>query len=236
MFGRKRRKQIGVTSYAQSGEDLIAAFLLKNILKIEAPFYLDIGAHTPIERNNTYLFYQRGLSGVLVEPNPMYCAVLREARPRDKVVQAGVSDQGGSATYYRLDADTLNTFSAEAAQSYVHHGHKVISEEQVQILSTPELLDSHCERTPDLVSLDVEGLELPILKAWDFHLHRPAVFCIETAEYTPDGSGKKRGDIIAAMGAHGYRIYSDTYVNTIFADGQRWKGQGLIDTFKATAS
>src|SRR4051812_41063504 len=56
-------------SYAQQGEDLAVASIF-GLLGVGRPTYLDVGAGDPVEGSNTYLFYERGCRGVLVEPNP----------------------------------------------------------------------------------------------------------------------------------------------------------------------
>ena len=63
-------------TFSQQGEDLIVESIC-GFLKIEKPTYLDIGAADPIVSNNTYLFYQQGCRGVLVEPNPAFCLKLK---------------------------------------------------------------------------------------------------------------------------------------------------------------
>src|SRR5215470_302661 len=57
-------------TYSQFGEDLIISDLF-NKLSIDRVSYLDIGANNPSFVSNTYLFYERGFRGVLVEPNPI---------------------------------------------------------------------------------------------------------------------------------------------------------------------
>src|SRR5258705_13393386 len=76
-------------SYAQFGEDLIIGHLFYN-LGITKPTYLDIGANEARFISNTYLFYQRGSHGVLVEPNPYLYKKLKAARRRDIVINAGI--------------------------------------------------------------------------------------------------------------------------------------------------
>ena len=102
------------TSYSQQGEDLIVDSICGS-LEIRNPTYLDIGAADPIQLNNTYLFYERGCRGVLVEPNPAFCRKLEAQRPKDKVLNVGVGfEDRDSADYYIVGGphgDYLNTFS-----------------------------------------------------------------------------------------------------------------------------
>jgi len=48
-------------SYAQCGEDLIVKFIFDNVLKINKPTFIDIGANHPYIGNNTFLFYKNGV-------------------------------------------------------------------------------------------------------------------------------------------------------------------------------
>ena len=76
----------------------------------------------------------------------------------------------------------------------------------------------------NFVSLDVEGLELEILGAFDFAANRPEVFCIETISYAIDGTGQKDHRLIEWMASQGYVVHADTYINTIFVDRERARG------------
>ena len=231
LLSRLRRfaRKAGTVSYSQCGEDLIVDFLLQHILHVAKPTYLDMGAHDPVKFNNTFMSYRRGSQGVLVEPNPAYCAKLRKVRSRDAVFEIGLGEKDEHATYFRFKPDTLNTFSEEEAESYLSHGHELIQKDSVELRAVPKFLAENCKLCPDFVSMDVEGKETQILNAWNFDTYRPVVFCIETVEYTPDGSGKKRLHVVDQMAEYGYGVYADTYVNTIFADRQRWKGAGIRD-------
>ena len=88
-------------------------------------------------------------------------------------------------------------------------------------------MDTHLGRTPDLVSLDVEGLDLDILRSIDFSRYRPHVFCVETVSYAGgDGSGIKSPEIHALMLQNGYRLYADTYINSIYVAQSSWRALG----------
>lgn len=70
-------------SYSQAGEDVLIFYLLSDI-GIRNIKYLDIGANKPINGNNTYLFYTKGNSGVLVEADPSLIPSLKNHRKKIK--------------------------------------------------------------------------------------------------------------------------------------------------------
>jgi hypothetical protein len=47
------------------------------------------------------------------------------------------------------------------------------------------------------------------------------VICAETVEFSAVNSGEKNRALIDFVTAQGYRVYSDTFINTIFVDQRR---------------
>lgn len=218
LFPRYRK-----SSYAQSGEDLIIDFIFETI-KTAQPTYLDIGAHHPVYLSNTFLFYSRGCHGVCVEPDPTLHALIRKKRKRDVCLNVGVGvGKKGVADFYVMTTKTLNTFSREEAERYQRYGDQRI-ERVIEIPLVPinEIIGSHFSSAPNLVSLDVEGLDLAILTSLDLQRWRPEVFCIETLTYTEDKTEEKITGIIDYMMENGYLLYGDTYINSIFVDRSAW--------------
>lgn len=211
----------GARSWAQCGEDLIAAFYFHNLNAPEI-HYLDIGAHHPHLFSNTYLFHRRGMRGVLVEPSAEACRALREGRPGDTVVRAAVVPKERATVILRkLSASTLNTVSEADANAAVAHGRygkqELLGTEEVPALTVAQILEGHCRSCPDLVSLDIEGLDLPVLRTWDFKRWRPKLFIVETLRFRKDG---KRLDKVKGIDQiflrAGYAIYADTFINTLY--------------------
>ena len=66
--------------------------------------------------------------------------------------------------------------------------------------------------------MDVEGLDLEILRGIDFLKYRPVAVCVETVNFTFDHKKMKNKDIINFMESQGYFVYADTGINSIFAD------------------
>jgi FkbM family methyltransferase len=228
MFGIKTRltKRDYKKSYAQSGEDLLLDFVL-NEMQIKKPTYLDLGAHHPTYLSNTYLFYRKGCVGVSVEPDPYLYEQIVKKRPRDTNLNIGVGLSTGKAKLYILTTTTLNTFSKEEAERYTKFGKQKIDKGiDVPTVPVDELIKKHLNgRAPDIFSLDIEGMDLEILKSLDLKRFRPKTMCIETITYTEDNNEQKVAAIIEYLKQHGYIVYADTYINTIFVDKDAWLGR-----------
>ena len=105
-------------------------------------------------------------------------------------------------------------------------GEEIVAVRNLDVLAPDVVLSEHFSEGLNLVSLDVEGLELEILQAFDLQRYRPEVFCIETISYAIYGDGVKSTELAQFMTSNGYRIFADTYINTIFVDRNRWENVG----------
>jgi len=209
-------------SYAQCGEDLIVRYIF-NVLKITRPTYLDIGAHHPLYLNNTFCFYRKGSTGVSVEPDPKLYSRIQRKRSRDVNLNVGVASQPGVLDFYVMSSPTLNTFSLEEARNSESSKVKIEKVLQIPVVSINEILEKHFpESAPDFLSVDVEGMDLEILKSMDFQRWRPKVICAETLSYSELTGGEKLNEIHEYLDGHCYRVYADTYINTIFIDKKIW--------------
>lgn len=212
-------------SFSQCGEDLIVDFVLRETLHIKQPSYLDIGAYHPSLLSNTYHFYKLGGRGVCVEPDPILCAAIKQTRPRDICLNAGVGlTATDTADFYVMSVGTLNTFSRQEAERYQSYGTSKIEKViPVPLLTVNQIIKKHFDSAPNFVSIDVEGWDAQIVSTFDFSRFRPQLFCIETLTYTSDKSEKKIDEIIDLMLAKDYFVFADTYINTIFVDKSSWR-------------
>ena len=218
--GAKADPRRGTSSYSQQGEDLVLYHLLKDSMKIDQPTYLDIGAADPIAGNNTYLLHWAGGHGVLVEPNPLYQAPLKMHRPHDVVVQAGigVSDAKEADYYVFKDAPALNTFSPEDVEwRRKKAGHEVVERVmKMPLITINELIERQLGHAPDLISIDIEQMDLPVLRTLDFAKYRPAVIIAESFPVGP---------IPDFLRSQGYELRGASMYNVIFADPKRYVEQ-----------
>lgn len=223
MFKKNKYKK---TSYAQCGEDLIIDFIFSAI-KINNPTYIDIGAHHPFYLSNTAIFYKRGCYGICIEPDPILFKEIEKYRKNDTCLNIGIGImQEVEADFYIMSSPTLNTFSKKQALEYENYGNVKIKEKiKIPLKSINTIIKDHCRKTPNLISLDIEGLDYEILQTFDFSKYRPEVFCLETLTYAENNTEVKITDIIELMLSNDYMIYADTYINTIFIDKQVWKNR-----------
>ena len=91
-------------SYAQNFEDVM---LWRALCDMENGFYVDVGAADPKELSDTRAFYERGWSGINVEPLDEYFDKLTQARPRDtNLVVLAPLPASTRSTYQRLKSAT----------------------------------------------------------------------------------------------------------------------------------
>lgn len=213
-------------SYAQCGEDLLVQYVFA-ALGVREIRYLDIGAHHPSYLSNTCLFYLQGHRGVCVEPDATLLPAFRRERPNDTILNVGIAPEQGEAEFFVMSTPTLNTFSRAEAERFASYGKQRIERvEKVSIRNINTVIAENFSTPPNLLSLDVEGLDLAILQSLDFGRNAPTVMCVETLSYTEDRSERKLTEVIEFVQSQGYFVYADTYVNSIFVRTEAWRTRG----------
>jgi FkbM family methyltransferase len=207
-------------TYSQNGEDIIIDSAAR-MLHIQTPSYLDIGTNHPIYNNNTYRFYKKGSYGVLVEPDPQLFKVIQRTRQRDICLNVGTgpSDEK-SASYYIMTSHQLSTFKKDQAEDMAatnNYGKQRIEEIiQVPLVAINSIMETYFPDGVDILSIDTEGYDLEILRSLDFNKYKPQIMCVETLRFDENGKEQKQRAIIDYLLGRGYKVYADTYINTIF--------------------
>jgi FkbM family methyltransferase len=165
-------------SYAQNGEDMILAWHLSDR---KSGFYVDIGAHHPIRYSNTYRLYLRGWSGINVDAMPGSMREFRRLRPRDINIEAAVASVNRDLTFYVFQDPTVNTLDRDMALQHIKDGRLLDREVVVRTKSLAQLLDEYIPDNTkiDLLTIDVEGLDLDVLGSNDWNRYTPDYVLIE---------------------------------------------------------
>ena len=201
-------------SYSQEGEDLILQRLFGN--KNDG-FFIDIGAHHPTRFSNTYLFYLKGWRGINIDAMPGSMKLFNRIRSEDINIECPISDVEEELTYYIFNEPALNTFSAEEVKKKDGvENFKVIRTEK---LRTKKLANVLAEYLPnvngiDFISIDVEGLDLRVLKSIDWNLIKPKIILIEDLTRDLEIIFEK-GEVRKYLQTKGYKIFAKS-INSVF--------------------
>jgi FkbM family methyltransferase len=209
-------------TFSQQGEDIVLFHVVKDLLRVDRATYIDVGAAEPVLSNNTYLLWGVGHRGVLVEPNPAFAKKLRDYRPGDKVVEAGVGvTDATEADYYEIKGNPmLNTFSPDQVKTLQQGKNEDVVERvrKMPLININRLITEQLGKAPDVLSTDIEGLDYDIIRSLDLSRFRPGAICAETVAMSAAGANS---DITKYLLAQGYVVRGGSTVNTIYVDSKR---------------
>ena len=222
LISRLWRKEFGLTerewrhvrfSFSQFGEDLQVEQLLP-----AHGFYVDIGAFHPVYFSNTYGLYQlKGWQGLVAEPSPKFARLLRERRPRDRVVEVALGPREGAISFLESDREGVGQGagngildpSVNPTFPQQDRSGRIL---KVRMTTMAKFLQENLPagQTVDFLSLDAEGLDLEILKSNDWSRCTPGIVCVEAL--TPKDEERMR----AYLEPMGYRCLARVVHSLIF--------------------
>lgn len=156
-------------SYAQNFEDV----LLHRVFGGQGTgFYVDVGAFDPVVGSVTKSFYDRGWSGINVEPGSVF-ANLVVARPRDVNLQIAVSDRAGEIAFVENSID-------RGTSHIILDGSEADVAQMVPCDTLQAIVTAYAGgRVIDFVKIDAEGAEAAIVQSTDWHQLRPRILLLE---------------------------------------------------------
>ncbi|MFN7116760.1 MAG: FkbM family methyltransferase [Saprospiraceae bacterium] len=159
--------------YSQHGEDKMLWDILKRDFPSDTYFYIDVGAFHPSLLSNTYKFYRRKMNGVVIEPNRELITLHRLFRARDIHLEIGCDSKNGLRKF-NIQRYTPALSSLDPSENNNSHS-------QIIPVFT---LDSICNdlniEYVHLLSIDVEGNDLEVLKGAENTLEKTYLICIES--------------------------------------------------------
>lgn len=202
--------------YSQEGEDLI---LLRMFDQESSGIYVDVGAHHPFRFSNTCLLHERGWRGINIDAKPGSMEPFRRFRPRDVNLELGIGENPGSLEFFLFAEPALNTFDRGLAQDRQSQGWPLLGRRTVECAPLADVLSRELPRLSvaalDVLTVDVEGLDLSVLRSNDWQRFRPRAVVVEMLEQAQiDGSPS---DIQAFLLGKGYRLFAKLYNSAVFA-------------------
>jgi len=207
-------------SYSQEGEDVIVNVLFQE-LGIKKGFYVDVGAHHPIRFSNTHVLYKKGWKGLNFEPNVSSGQAFRLFRRRDKTVHIGIGNEETLLDFYVFDEPAINSFDKSLSESRDKDTpYKLLKTVKIPIMKLETALDKYLPKNQkiDLMSIDVEGLDMEVLKSNNWDKYKPSVLLVEDLDF--DFNNSESSEVCNYLKKLGYSIYAKTKRTFIFVSNE----------------
>lgn len=208
--------------YSQHGGDVILA---RAFARSGGPrFFVEVGMIDGRRFSNTLALEERGWRGICVEAHPDYVKHVRQNRPNSLVVHAVVADRHqAQMTFFadaRGDLSTIHPRDETAMRERFgkwYTGYKPVA---VTGRTLDEILtDARAPVGLEVVSIDIEGGEMPALAGLDLDRWKPRALVIEAE----DEAARQR--LAAWFGPRGYRLARMVGINAIYTRtaGDAWR-------------
>jgi FkbM family methyltransferase len=162
-------------SYAQNFEDVMLWRALKGVAR---GFYIDVGAQHPDDDSVTRAFYDRGWSGINIEPVAESARRIAAARLRDVTLPVALGEEAGAAEFFVVEGTGLSTAERGSLAAIDAAG---FSAEQTTVAMTTlaAVCRDHAPADIHFLKIDVEGGEASVLRGADFAQYRPWIVLVE---------------------------------------------------------
>ena len=203
----------GQIVFGQEGEDILLTRVFGNKTN---GFFVDVGAHHPTRFSNTYMLSLNGWSGINIDANQHSINQFELTRSRDINICRSIGVNDVSRKYFCFAESALNTFDEEIAQMYVRNGHKIDRIESLKTTGLGVLLDANVKPgiLIDLLNIDVEGLELEVIRSNDWSKYAPVVVVVEILNVTVEQAIEH--EVTRTIQTYGYVLSSKLFNSCIY--------------------
>jgi FkbM family methyltransferase len=208
-------------SYAQNYEDVM---LMRAFRDISNGFYIDVGAERPEDESVTKAFYDRGWSGINIEPARQYYNTLALERPRDLNLQCFVGASIGTREFFEVADTGLSTGLPSLANNYANHS---VARYEVQEITLDEICRVHKVPNVHFLKIDAEGAEREVLAGFSLRDVRPWILVIESR--APNSREPNYSEWEARVLSRQYEFVWDDGINRFYVAVEH---RALADHFK----
>jgi FkbM family methyltransferase len=199
--------------YSQFDEDRLLARIFEGK---RSGLCIEVGANDGVNDSTTYYFEQQGWDCLLVEPNPDLCLAIRAVR-NARLFECAASAEEGLATLYIAEgAERAHGVSGlgvdEQAVRRISGFGFVARPLQVIKRRLDDILDeAGITRSPDFITIDVEGHELEVLEGLSIDRWKPLIILVEDNSHFEDDT------VSRYLHRFGYKPFRRTGVNDWYA-------------------
>jgi FkbM family methyltransferase len=202
-------------SYSQWGEDSV----ISQFLNSKTGSYIDVGSGHPIKGNNTYFLYQRGWNGILIDPISNNSKLTKKYRPKDVFLQHIVSNEKGSMQFWEFKNYEFSTSDSVRASLLLKRGEILKVKYYAMSISLNDIIAKYyvsASKVPDLLSIDVEGFELQVLRSNNWDVFKPKVICIEILNNDLNNEVINGNHVFSFLASKGYKLRASVGNSQVF--------------------
>lgn len=203
-------------SYSQDGEDMLLSSFFEELGNRNNGFFVDIGALHPFRFSNTAHFYELGWSGINIEPTPNAIELFKKHRKRDINLNIGIGEAFETLKFYCFHEPALNSFSEELSlDRHNNTDFKIKETKEISIYPLAKVLDENLPENQhiDFMNIDVEGLDLKVLKSNNWDKYSPDFIL---AEDIIDFKDLGKSEVYQFLEARNYELVAKTMRTMVF--------------------
>ena len=204
--------------FSFSGVDI----LIENIFRNQKNgFYIDVGCQHPIKNNNTYLLHKKGWSGINIDLDKDNIDLFNVSRISDDNINIAASNRINEVDLFFFHKKSpINTIDKKTSQ---FQKAKISSIKKIKTNTLNNIIKSskYSNKKIDLLSIDVEGHELPVLEGLDFNKYSPNVIVVEYLDLNVSKLEIKNLNIENVINSEIYKFLTlkkYILVNSIYSD------------------
>ena len=221
------------TSYSADFEDFILDTMFSHI---KEGFYIDVGANSPWLLSATKNLYDRGWTGINIEPLLECFNDLQAERIRDINLNCGCGSSEGKTTLL-IDAPKnnwtggLSSCSQETINNpnwKLYNSKNALEKRTITIKKLTDICNEYKNRINQrihLLKIDVEGAEKDVLLGFDFAV-RPWIISLESTEPCTDIPTFQKWEYLLTN--KGYRFIFQYKVNRFYIDSRNVEDMNMI--------
>jgi hypothetical protein len=201
--------------YSNWGLDIMADHFFRNKKK---GIYIDVGCHHPFLNNNTYLLYKRGWLGINIDLDFSSIDMFNYFRKLDLNVHAAISDKEiETDLYFYHNRSAINTLSVDSGS-----GSKEVKKIKTRTLNSIIENSKFKDNEIDYLSVDVEGHEFNVIKAFNLEKYKPKLIILELINpkikefYLSDINNVLDSNIYKYMNENNYKLVNWIHDDLIF--------------------
>jgi FkbM family methyltransferase len=200
--------------FSQEGEEII---LRRFFNYSNTGFFVDVGAHHPKRFSNTFVLYKLGWRGINIDAMPGSMDSFNKIRPGDINIEAAISDKSETRQYFTFNEPALNTFDKNKMIEIVKNtNYKLTDKLEIKTTTLAQVLDVHIKENQkiDFFSIDVEGLDLKVLKSNNWIKYKPKVIVIESG--LPYLDSFNSDEVSIYLDKLGYKPFAKTFKSVFY--------------------